>query len=550
MAASYVLVSAAAVVLVEAVLLAVTVPRIQNADQAAAQAKQRAVEAEQNVGRLKTEALALSLATAAGKAAAGAADNAPGAADNAPGAADNAPGAADTTLLAAASRGFADPSVTDQSAAARTEEWADAIVRAVAAGDGRVIAASPSDALPPGSMLPEAARSQRPQAGQSQDHGSVTYWASAPIEISTTAGTGRRSIGIAYVFVKPSRAVPGPAGGAAQNRAPAGAEEAEEKAVGGVSAVRGQAPGGEVTDPDAGAASGTTVGSLVGPGMVVLVLLLPVGALFGLLSTGRLIRRVRRLSEGTAAMAGGDLRVRIPVSDGDEVGSLERAFNGMAERLDAAVTEQRVAAGAEARHAERNRIARELHDSISQDLFSVGLVAAGMRKALPPGSELYDQAVSMERSLAQTMREMRALLLQLRPVALEDLGLAAALEEVCRVYQARLGVPIALRVDPVSLEPEVEHAVLRVVQEAIGNAIRHGDPSAIELRLTAADGVIEVVVQDDGCGFDPLSATGRHGMGLALMRERMRELGGTVGVVSAPDEGTTITVSLPATPRP
>src|SRR5262249_32996090 len=149
----------------------------------------------------------------------------------------------------------------------------------------------------------------------------------------------------------------------------------------------GDAPGAGKQAPQTGTARGdTTIGSLVVPGIVALVLLLPVGALFGLLSTGRLIRRIRRLSEGTSAMAGGDLQVRIPVSGGDEAGRLEQAFTSMAERPDAAVAEQRAAAGAEARRAERGRIARELHDSISQDLFSVSLVASGLRKALPPGS--------------------------------------------------------------------------------------------------------------------------------------------------------------------
>jgi signal transduction histidine kinase len=225
---------------------------------------------------------------------------------------------------------------------------------------------------------------------------------------------------------------------------------------------------------------------------------------------------------------------------------LERAFNSMAERLDGAVAEQRATAGAEARRQERGRIARELHDSISQELFSVSLIAAGMHKALPPGSELRDQAGLMERSLSRTMREMRALLLELRPIQLEDAGLNAALDELCRTYEARLGIRITASLDPVVLDASAEHAVLRVVQESVGNAIRHGDPSSIELSLVAADDRVEVTVRDNGRGFDLGGTSGRHGMGLDLMRERIREHGGIVEIISAPERGTTVHVSLPA----
>jgi signal transduction histidine kinase len=246
-------------------------------------------------------------------------------------------------------------------------------------------------------------------------------------------------------------------------------------------------------------------------------------------------------------MADGDLRTRIPVSGGDEVGRLEHAFNSMAERLDAALEVQRKAAGSEAQRAERARIARELHDSISQDLFSASLLAGGLRKALPPNSELRHQAESMELSLVRTMREMGAMLLELRPIALEDAGLAEALGELCRAYEARLGISISTQIDdPLWLGAPVEHAVFRVIQEAIGNAVRHGDPDAIELRVAVADGRVAVTVQDDGHGFDPLMTNGRHGMGLQLMRERINELGGAVEVLSAPERGTTVLVLLPA----
>jgi signal transduction histidine kinase len=236
----------------------------------------------------------------------------------------------------------------------------------------------------------------------------------------------------------------------------------------------------------------------------------------------------------------------VPESGADEITQLERHFNQMAVRLESSIAEQRGLAERNARLSERSRISRELHDSISQDLFSMSLLAGGLRRALPAGSELHYQAESMERTSGRTMREMQALLLELRPVALEDAGLVPALEELCRAYETRLGVRMHTDFATVSLESAIEHAVLRVVQEALGNAVRHGDPTAVALSLTATGHQVLLEVRDDGRGFDPALTGGRHGMGLALMRERVTELGGTVDVVSRPAEGTTVRVRLPA----
>jgi signal transduction histidine kinase len=508
MAISYVLVSGAAVLLVEAVLLAVAVPQLLSANQAAAQARERATSAEQDLARLKVGTLAHEIAVAAGDVASDAPDQSPA-------------GTEEALLRYATTAGFTSLAKSPGGGGSRS-----GTVLVLAGTDGRIVASWPADAFAPHAMLPAAARGDTALEGRTAtDQDQVSYWASAPIELAAAGGTGR-AIGIAYVVVH--SAMTAPPGG-----------------------DKGGPPSGDQPDGDTtsnAATTGTTIGSLVLPGVVVLVLLLPVGALFGLLSTGRLIRRIRRLAQGTAAMTAGDLRIRFPVSGGDEVGRLEHAFNSMVERLDAAVEEQRAAAGAEARRAERTRIARELHDSISQDLFSVNLLAAGMRRALPAGTALRAQAESMERSLGRTMREMRALLLELRPIALEDDGLAAAIEQLCRAYEARLGIRISAHIDLASregLDAPVEHAVLRVIQESVGNAVRHGEPSSIELILAAGDGHVELTVRDDGYGFDPQSAAGRHGTGLELMRERVRELGGRAEFVSAPACGTTVRVVLP-----
>ncbi|SDK70556.1 HAMP domain-containing sensor histidine kinase [Nonomuraea jiangxiensis] len=285
-----------------------------------------------------------------------------------------------------------------------------------------------------------------------------------------------------------------------------------------------------------------SVAGLLAPGLLVLALAIPVGLVFGLLSTRRLTSRVRELANVTTAVAAGDFRPRVPVTGNDEVSVLERSFNVMTDRLGTAVEAARLAARTEARQSERGRIARELHDSISQDLFSLSLLAGGMRRAAP--ESLRAQAASMERTAARAMREMRALLLELRPVALEDAGLLLALEELCNAYRTRLGVRVEADLADVTLSPQAEHAVLRLVQEALGNAVKHADPTRVEVRLSQDGGPVTVEVADNGRGFDPAGVAGRHGMGLALMRERVTELGGRWEIHSD-GSGTTVRASLP-----
>jgi signal transduction histidine kinase len=143
------------------------------------------------------------------------------------------------------------------------------------------------------------------------------------------------------------------------------------------------------------------------------------------------------------------------------------------------------------------------------------------------------------------MQELQALLLELRPIALAGAGLVPALEELSRAYRERLGVSVDADLAPVRLAPPVEHAVFRIVQEALANAVKHARPAHICLRLDHRDGQAVVSVEDDGDGFDPARAEERHGMGLQLMRERVAEVGGTLQLDASPGKGTRVRVLLP-----
>jgi signal transduction histidine kinase len=297
---------------------------------------------------------------------------------------------------------------------------------------------------------------------------------------------------------------------------------------------------------------GVTVSpGLVRTGLVLLVAAFPVGVAFGLLSTRRLTRRLGRLAALTQRVGDGDFGLRVPVRGHDEVSRLEENFNRMAGQLQAWLDATRKLGEANARHEERTRIARELHDSISQELFSLNVLAGGLRRALPAKSPVLPQVEIMERTAGDTMREMRSLLLALRPVALEEADLPRALDGVCQAYRDRLGIPVHAEVDlaglgPGGLSPAVEHAMLRVTQEAVGNAARHADPARITVRLRGDGSQAVLEISDDGRGFDTAAPPQEAGgLGLHTMRDRVTELGGLLTVDSAPGEGTTIRARFP-----
>lgn len=270
-----------------------------------------------------------------------------------------------------------------------------------------------------------------------------------------------------------------------------------------------------------------------------LIVTVPVGVLFGRLATRRLVRRVRGLERAALTVADGDYTVCLPASGRDEIARLEANFTTMARQLGSALSAERQRAGSDARDAERARIAREIHDAISQHLFGLRMIAAGMRRA-DPGNQ---QAQAIERISEDALHDMQTLLIELRPASLDDAGLASALQQVCAAYHHRLGVSVDASLENVTVPAPVEHALLRIAQEACVNAVRHGNASHLTVSLARRDGHIELAVRDTGTGFDP--AAPHSGSGLAHIRDRTAELGGTVDIDSAPGRGAALTVRVP-----
>jgi signal transduction histidine kinase len=201
---------------------------------------------------------------------------------------------------------------------------------------------------------------------------------------------------------------------------------------------------------------------------------------------------------------------------------------------------------------ERQRIARDLHDSVSQSLFSTTLHVRTAQHALaregldatgPVGEELSQIGQLTRGALA----EMRALILELRPGALAEEGLVAALTKQAAALSAREGLVIEVQGPDARLPlgPEVEEQLYRLGQEALANVVKHARASSATVRIAAKDHTVSVEVSDDGRGFDP-AAVGREHFGLRSMRGRVADLGGRLEVTSALGGGTVLRVEVPA----
>ncbi len=203
----------------------------------------------------------------------------------------------------------------------------------------------------------------------------------------------------------------------------------------------------------------------------------------------------------------------------------------------------------EAAETERARWARELHDETLQELAALKISLASARRAREPEtvSAVLDEAVGQ---IDSTIRDLRAIINDLRPAALDALGIAPAVEALVERARARSFIAIDLTVDPAfpgarsphRLAAAVELAVYRLVQEALTNAVRHASAARIRIALHASADLISGTVSDDGLGFDPVD--GHAGFGLIGMRERATLAGGHLDVTSSRD-GTTICFSMP-----
>jgi signal transduction histidine kinase len=197
--------------------------------------------------------------------------------------------------------------------------------------------------------------------------------------------------------------------------------------------------------------------------------------------------------------------------------------------------------------AERERLAFDLHDSVTQSVYSLTLLAESVRRAASRGDHgKVDEGLARLSDTAQrSLREMRLLVSQLRPTLLPEVGLVKALEQRLETVERRAGLTARIIVTGDSaLSPLAEEELYLITQEALNNTLKHANATTVVVHITGRPGVTELIVADNGRGFDPTEVDG-SGVGLVSMRERAARIGATVDIGHRRRGGTRVLVRLP-----
>ncbi|MBI5095246.1 MAG: HAMP domain-containing protein [Candidatus Hydrogenedentes bacterium] len=276
-----------------------------------------------------------------------------------------------------------------------------------------------------------------------------------------------------------------------------------------------------------------------------------------LLLTHLMTRPIHLLRETAERVRAGDFTARALVFSEDEIGELARTMNRLAQSLEEyrrEVDEKEAARASligkivQIQEEERKYVAQELHDQLGQSISHVLLTFQGARK----GCGCCDvKCGDLENEMRGLIDEVRRLAWDMRPAALDDLGLDSALDRYVKDVSARLGIPIEYEcvIPPESgrLPSKVEVTLYRIVQEALTNVIRHAHASRVSVVVLRHDAHVTLVVEDNGRGFDleSVRSRGSKSLGLVGIRERAALIGGDVEFESHPGKGTEVLVSIP-----
>lgn len=198
---------------------------------------------------------------------------------------------------------------------------------------------------------------------------------------------------------------------------------------------------------------------------------------------------------------------------------------------------------------ERRRLARDLHDAVTQSLYSLSLMAEAARRRAQTGDdqETHDYIVRLGELARQSLKEMRLLVYEMRPSALEEHGLVEALQARLDAVERRAGVEARLTGNVTrELSPDIQVQLYRIAEEALNNTLKHAAASAVAITIHSGEDGINLKISDNGNGFDSLKATLSGGLGLVSMRERAAKVGGVLEIETATDRGTTVTLTLGA----
>lgn len=266
-------------------------------------------------------------------------------------------------------------------------------------------------------------------------------------------------------------------------------------------------------------------------------------------------RRVHELSVSLLALERGNYRTETVFSEHDEFDEITNRITELGKRFEEQarlfqkLTNERASWNEEMKQEaisqERQRLARELHDSVSQQLFAMSMMMSAINEQQNSFSdETRGQLSLVETMIVNAQSEMRALLLHLRPVQLEGKKLEEGIHELLTELSAKQQMKIDWHVESIALEKGVEDHLFRIIQEVISNTLRHSKAKHMELRLRRIEGYALLKLLDDGVGFD-VNVRKAGSYGLSSIQERVQEIGGLLKIMSLPNKGTQIEVKVP-----
>lgn len=290
--------------------------------------------------------------------------------------------------------------------------------------------------------------------------------------------------------------------------------------------------------------------------ILIVLLILSIGSFFGLVSYQEQKYQLQMINDRLKQVLSGKAEANIVTRAEHKsikqtielIYELQQQLNQMAKRMQEVISEQLEdqEEKIEARLTEeRNRLARELHDSVSQELFAASMLVSAINEIEPENIDQITQPLEqIEQMIQQAQLEMRALLLHLRPIALRHQTLKEGIDQLISELVEKVPIKINWQTEPIVLNRAVEDNLFRILQESLSNALRHAKAEQIDVSFIKRDNIAILSVTDDGVGFDSEQVlSGSYG--LANMQERAAEIGGQFKVISLPKQGTKITVHIP-----
>ncbi|OEG00031.1 hypothetical protein BHF71_06625 [Vulcanibacillus modesticaldus] len=297
----------------------------------------------------------------------------------------------------------------------------------------------------------------------------------------------------------------------------------------------------------------------------ILGMIFVVGTIFALISTifvgyplGNWLKKsLYAITDAAETFSRGKLDHRIQIKEYDEVALVALRFNQMADRIQNQVNSLQRLIDENARLVketkysatldERRRLANELHDAISQQLFAISMTLASLSKMMTIDPENAKKIfLNLEGMVANAQQELRALIMDLRPITLEGSSLVEGVEKLLKELQQKHSQILwEWEVDKqLSLNQGIEDQLFRIIQEALSNMLRHSKAKRFRLKLISKKDRIFLVMEDNGVGFKILEKK-TSSYGLTTMRERVEEIGGRLDILTYPNKGTRIEIRVP-----